>query len=1029
VDVVERDEADAAAPSPSSAPARRRRPPLALVLALVALVCAALLPLAPVEMSTPTVNWPQDPTRPVSTMLELNNVQPRSLDVTFTCAAARAAGSGVVVSTLLPDHPAALTDGLLVTVDDGTLTVLDRGRTALAEPLPAGDCRYRLQGTAEELTVTRDGTQVGQLRPDGDTGVLPDVDVLATDASRVAAGDLHVTLAVDDQFDTTPAPLKKVLIVVLLVAAIGSLVALRRADGPAARPEEEPAAPSGGTVRRLIVLVDVAVVATMLLWWFIAPLSDDDGYYAAMARNAESTGFVGNYYQLFNQSFTPFTWFYRLLGWWQVVGDSPVVLRVPSLVVGLGTYVLLRRYVLRPAAQATAVAGWRRLGTVVLLGLTFLAWWLPYGMGVRPEAVVAVLAMATLSCVFAGLRGGRLFPIGVGFGCAGLAVACHPTGFVALAPLLVALPRLIPLVRAGTDRLGVVTRVALLLAPGALPVAAAFADGSLNDFRRGQELFLSIAQQQGWGDEWMRYMYLLTPGPMGSYARRAAVVLAIVGLAWFVVLAVSARVRGVRLPLGLGLAGASLGLAFLLLWLTPSKWTHHFGALSGIGPAFLTLVLMSAAPLVRQVTGGRRLGWPVAVGVLGSACLAFALSLQGLNSWAYTWLPGMLHPGIAPAVGPIRFGNLLLWLVGVGLLVAVVAFRRRRGGPGRSPAWLVALPLAVVVFLGLTVAGLVGSFAIATVRTADTWSPWAAALTDPLSSSCDAASAVHVSDLDAARPAAVAVPAADPPPGSAFVSGSGWWPPNPPPTPAGQAVATDVWGTLSEPGAEDRTGSMTTSWYRLPEVGEGEDLVVLAAGRLNGGNTLTVEYGTGSGEPTVVRSKRLTDTVDTPAWRTFVLDAGAARAAGATTLRLVADDVTGGSGGWLAFTGPSVAPLVPLTSYLPADAPVGVAWQIAFLFPCQQQPLVRHGITEPVGYGVLWVDNPASSDLNDATWAADRGLFGSVQRTSSVTRLATTVDGSPGIESIVVYRFGLPYRTDAYDLDPGRTQRLGWQGP
>jgi hypothetical protein len=222
---------------------------------------------------------------------------------------------------------------------------------------------------------------------------------------------------------------------------------------------------------------------------------------------------------------------------------------------------------------------------------------------------------------------------------------------------------------------------------------------------------------------------------------------------------------------------------------------------------------------------------------------------------------------------------------------------------------------------------------------------------------------------------------------------------------------------------------MTTSWYRLPDVGAGEDLVVLAAGRLNAGNTLTVEYGTGTGQPTVVHREPLEDTVDTPTWRTFVLDAAAARAAGATMLRLVADDVSGGIGGWLAFTGPSVAPVVPLTGYLPDDAPVGVAWQIAFLFPCQQQPLVRHGITEPVGYGVVWVDNPGSSGVNDATWQPDRGLFGSVSRTSSMTRLATTVDGSPGVDAIQVYRFGLPYPTDAYDLHLSRTQRFGWQGP
>nr|WP_281371473.1 arabinosyltransferase domain-containing protein [Petropleomorpha daqingensis] len=1000
-------------------------------------------------MSTPTVSWPQDPQRPVSTMLELTNEQPVSLRAEFSCAAARVAGAtadGVVLSTIVPDHPAAGSDGLLVTVRDGALSILDRGRDVLAEDVPAGDCRYSLRADAGALTVDRDGVRVASVQPRAGTGVLPDVDVLVTSADRLpAADDLRVELTVDDQFNSTPAPAKKVLIAVLLLSAIGSLVALRRQDrrqdrrpAPSEEAPAEEGAVRGGAVRRLVVLVDVAVIGTMALWWFIAPLSDDDGYYAAMARNSDATGFVGNYYQLLNQSFTPFTWFYRVLGWWQVVGDSPVVLRVPALALGLGTWVLLRRFLARPGALPAAWASrpWPRLGAFVLLGLTFLAWWLPYGMGVRPEAVVGFLATVVLVCVAAGLRGGRLFPFGVAFGAAGLAIACHPTGFVALAPLLVALPRLIPLVREGADRITVLTRTVLLLAPGAFPVAAAFADGTLHEFLRAQELFVTMSGQNHWYDEWQRYMFLLSPNPMGSYAKRAAVLLALVALGWFVALAVAARMRGVRMSPALRLAGPSLGLAFLMLWLTPSKWTHHFGAMFGLGPAFLTLVLVSAPALVREVTGGRRIGWPVPLAVLGSGVVAFALSFQGPNQWAYTWLPGMPHAGVPPFVGPVSFGSLLVWAVVAVLVVAGVAlWRRRRAAPDErrgAPPWLVAVPLVVTVFLGTTLGYLVGGFGYATLRTVATWSPWADALTDPLSHGCDAAGAVRVTDLDAARPLDVAVPAPPPDPGSAFVTDGGWFQPGPPPTPVGKAASSEVWGSLVGPDGEDRTGSMTTSWYRLPDVGEGQDLVVLAAGLLGEGNRLTVEYGsgTGAGQPTVVHTQELTDTEDAPIWRTFTLDVAAARADGATSVRLVAEDLSGGNGGWLAFTGPSVAPLVPLTRYLPAGAPVALAWQLAFLFPCQRQPLTHFGITEPARYGVLWVDNPQTSGVHDATWTLGRGgLFAPIARTSSMTELAGVIDGSPGVEAFQVQRFGLPYPVDAYDLHVERTERLGWQGP
>ena len=89
-------------------------------------------------------------------------------------------------------------------------------------------------------------------------------------------------------------------------------------------------------------------------WTLVAPATDDDGYYAAMARNSRISGAVGNYYQLYDQNFTPFTWFYYVLGWWQgVVGDAPVLQRLLAVAFGLLTWVLLRRF----AADAMAEIG------------------------------------------------------------------------------------------------------------------------------------------------------------------------------------------------------------------------------------------------------------------------------------------------------------------------------------------------------------------------------------------------------------------------------------------------------------------------------------------------------------------------------------------------------------------------------------------------------------------------------------------------------------------------------------------------
>ncbi len=1037
MDVVER----SPTPSrPAGAPpgVPRRRWPWALALALVAVLGALLLPLAPVQMSVPTVSWPQDPERPRPTMLELIAQRPLALDVRFSCAAVRAAADtdgGVVLSTIVPDHPAARTDGLLVSAADDRLLVLDRGQVLLDEPLPAGECSHRLTGDADGVVLTRDGTRLAGVRPDAGALVLPDVDVLATDLTALpTGGDLRVTLTVDDQFDTTPTPLKQALVAAVLLAAAGSLLVLSRADRRRGPPVGDPAARPRGAPRAVRAALDVTVVALAVLWLFLAPNSDDDGYYSAMARNADDSGYVGNYYQLRNQSFTPFTWFYRLLGWWQELGDAPVVLRVPSLVAGLVTWVLLRRLTTRPGALPAPVAAsrWGPAGVQGLLAVAFLAWWLPYGVGVRPEAVVGVLALATLVGVEAGLRRGRLLPVALAVGTAGLGAACHPTGFVALAPLLVALPRLAALVTAGAGRAEVATRTALVLAPGAFAAVAAFADGTLHDFLHGQAIFLSIQEQSSWTDEWQRYAFLFSDVPMGAYARRAAVVVALSALPWALVALVAARSRDVRLPPPLTLSTATLAAAFLLLWLTPSKWTHHFGALSGLGPVWLALFLGSVPWLLRTLAPHRRPGAGVLLGTVATVVVATALALHGPNSWPYTWLPGMPQAGEPPSVGPVALDGLLTWtLVAAGVLgAAALAHRGHAGRP--EPWWGHVPPVLVAVSLGTAVVYLVTTFATAAVRTVDTWSPQADALSDPLATGCGAARAVEVLDVTAASPVPPD-PAAPASPGpSDFVPGGGWFPTNAPPPAAGQ-----VWGSLTRPGpgGEAGTGGQVTPWYPLPETAGGDELAVLAGGRLSGGNELRAEYardpdGPGGRAPEPVGDQVLLDTLDEPRWRTFVLDGDGPRDDGAGLVRLVARDGSSGPGGWLAFTAPSVQPRVPLPEFLPDGAPVALAWQIAFSFPCQRQPVVSSGVVEPVEYGVLWRDAVSPDGLLDPTFEVFRGsLFAAVKRTSGVTDVDARLPGTPEVRSVQVVVLDVPYPTDAHDLRRDRVVRPGWAPP
>ena len=1008
-----------------------------LLAGLVAVLTALSLPFAPVRMSTPEVTWPQVPGQPVSTMLELTSQRPVTLDVAFSCATVRAAaatGAGFVLSTVRPESARAESEGLLVSARDGSLRIASVGEVLLEEPVRTGTCSYALHADGAGLTVTRDGTEVGRVPADS----LPGIDVLTTSLTTVSAAageELSVRVGVDDQFSTSPTAVKTVLSLVSTLAALLCMVWLW---GERDRPARRRAARrrSWGPLTWVRRLVDLLVVAVVLLWTLITPMTGDDGYYAAMARNSTLEGYVGNYYQLLNQSFTPFTWFYRLLGWWdQWVGPAPALLRVPALVAGLLTYAIAARLV----SSVPSVGQRARTLVHALLAVAFLVWWLPYDMGLRPEAMVALAGAAALLAVLTAVRRESLGWAGVAVLVAGIGFVCHPTGFVALAPLLAGAPRLARLVRSGRP-LRTLTRLVCLVAPGAIAGVIAFSDGSLRDFVRGQEIFLSIQAQEGWTDEITRYGLLLGDGFMGAYAKRLPVLLTILALGGWLLIAAALRGRGRPLPVVLHLSGVSFGLSLLLLWLTPSKWSFHFGSLAGVGAVFLTLLLAGLPRLVGQATRGRVPSPVVAVAAGVAGVIAVALSFAGPNSWPSSWMLGVPQADVRPSLLGVPLGSLAVWLLLLVLftLLAVLVRRRsaRRSGGDRSAVagrtWREGVVRVVPVLLAaaLLVDGsyLVGSFAFGAIRPQASWSPWGDTLRDPLADDCHASSGFQVLDDAGARPLATvpggAAPAADPAQPAAFAPG-GWYGGVPPASTAGT-----IWGSLRAPTFNAATGSFTTDWFALPDLDPATGAVVLtAAGDLAAGNGLVAEYGrSGPGGVQVLDDddQDLADGMDSPYWRSLVLDPPAA---GADAVRLVATDGTTQSGGWLAFSAPSAQDWVSVQQLLGGDEPVGVAWQISLLFPCQRQPRVQYGITEPVEYGVLYGGTTAAA-LSDATWLVDRGgLYAPVLREASVTGLPTRLPGAARVQDVEVFRFENPYPDDAYRLDRVTTTVSGWATP
>lgn len=1015
---------------------------LAGLAALVAIVSAGLLPFAPVVVSEPTVSWPQDPTRPESTLLTLTAYRPLAIDARFSCDAARAAaaGDGLVLSTTLPDSP--LPVGLAVTARGGRVQVVSLGEVLLDEPLRAGACEYAITGTSTgrpvslepladpeagtdeypdgpaataastttagptdaELVITRDGGELARVASDR----LPDVDALATSVTALPQGGLSVSLRVDDEFTSAPSPAKGALIAVLCLALAGTALLLSRMDRAVARVATRFA---GWRPR----VVDVVVPSIMLFWTFVAPATDDDGYYAAMSRNAQLVGEVGNYFQLYDQNFTPFTWVYQVLAWWQqLVGVAPVLQRIPALACGLLTWVLLRRFA--AIALADRSARQRTVGHAVL-AVVLLAWWIPQAMGVRPESVVALCAAGTMVAVLGAARRRRLVFAWAAFALAGIGFTAHPTGFTLFAPLLAGLPLLWPLIRVEGERVTTALRALAVAAGGMTAPLLAFADGALRDFLRGQAIFLSVQGQEGWTSEFLRYQFLLSDIAMGNFAKRSAVLVCLVALVWFAVLVTAARLRSVPVPVPLWFAGSTTALSFAALWLTPSKWTHHFGALSGVGSAFLALLLVLSVPIAREVLRGSKLPSGVLAAVAGSFVLAIALAWHGPNSWPYADLTGVWLADEPPSLG-VALESPALWIGVLALIFAVITLAGRLdAGDGRS-VLLRAVPVMIVVSLAATTAVTVGAFGFAAAAQVPRESIWAQGLADPTASRCGAAGEVQVLDPDTAEPLAPVAGLPVPAVPDAFVAEGGFFLPQQPRTSA------PVWGSLvsRDGNGPDLTfGAMSTGWYRLPaDLPAGAAVTVIAAGTLSDGNSLTATYGRAltGGAVGEVASEELTDAARDPAWRTLVLDPPA----GADTVRLDGVDASGYVNGWLAFSAPAVARPVALTGLIPADAPVAVGWQHAFNYPCLAQSRIVDGITEAPAYAVVWGDT-ALSGLGDIAWLTARGgVFGQVTRSQSVLQLATV---RPADSAVQVYVFGTELARGAFTMDEGSRTEAG----
>ncbi len=382
-----------------------------LIFGVIALLSALAFPLAPVNRPEVEISWPSAGGGGPATAIPLMPYQPISLTASLPCAVARGAaqspGETVLLSTvpLDPDPQAPTLPGLRISVTGTTLLVTSYDRLIAEDPVPAaGQCDWTLSSDPTRTVLTRDGRQIaavdGDVRP-GVAGIFTEV------ADRTG---MRVRMLADTRFHTSITPVKLALALLCLGSLLGALAAMRTVDRTASGRRRLRLGPPRWWRPRW---VDVTLAAVLGLWAVIGPISVDDGYITGIVRSRSSNGFSGNFYRWLNAPEAPFSYFYELYALWSSVSFSPLWMRIPSVLLGLLTWLLLSRLLPRLGTFAAA-------RSVPWIAATmFVGWWLPFNLGMRPEPWVAAGLIGVWCAVERGIATRRLLPCSSGSSCSG----------------------------------------------------------------------------------------------------------------------------------------------------------------------------------------------------------------------------------------------------------------------------------------------------------------------------------------------------------------------------------------------------------------------------------------------------------------------------------------------------------------------------------------------------------------------------------------------------------------------------------
>jgi arabinosyltransferase A len=1075
-------------------PTAARGPGIARLIAVVAglagIVLCALVPLLPVRQTTATILWPQAPAGPVGQVTApLVSGAPLALDVSIPCAAIATlpADGGLVFSTVPAGGIDASGNGLFVNATTDAVVVAFRDSVAAVAPRAAV-----AGGACSTLHIWADpgGAGADFIGIPGAAGTLaadkkPQVAGVFTDLDVAAQPGLSARIDVDTRFITSPTPLKLAVMVLGVACVVASLVALVVLDRRAGRRIT-------GLWRRLWRvspsrwLADVAVVGGLLVWHVVGPSSSDDGYNLTIARVADEAGYAANYFRFFGTTEAPFDWYQSVLTQLASISTAGVWMRLPATLAAIATWLIVSRCVLPRLGRrlaANRVAVWTA-------GALFLAAWLPFNNGLRPEPLIAFAVVAVWMLVERAVATRQLGPAALGIVVAMFSVTLAPQGLIALAPLLTGARPVARIIAWRRPVDGLAAALAPLAAAASLVFVIVFRDQTLATVAESVRIKYVVGPTIPWYQEFLRYYFLLVEDSVeASLTRRVAVLTLLLCLFGLItVLLRRGRVPGTFSGPVWRLTGTT-AVGLLLLTITPTKWAVQFGAFAGLAAA---LGAITAFAFARVGLHSRR---NLALYVT-ALLFVLAWSTSGINGWFYVGNYGVPWFDKQPVIFGYPVMTIFLVLaIATGLLAGWLHFRMDYAGhtevadTGRNRA-LASTPLLVVAVVMVVLE--LGSMLKATAGRYPTYTTGAAnlsALASGLSAdSCAMADDVlveadpnagmlqpvpgqrvgeygplggedpvgftpnGVSDtLEPAEPVAANPgtvnsdgPVDKPNIGIGYAAGTGGG--YGPEGVNGSRVflpfgldpaRTPVMGSYGENTAAAKA---TSAWYQLPPRTPDRPLVTVAAagaiwyyeedGSFNYGQSLKLQWGSHrpDGSYQALGEVQPIDIVTQKAWRNLRFPLAWAPPE-ANVARIVADDPNLSEDQWFGFTPPRVPVLQTAQQFLGDQTPVLMDIATAANFPCQRPFAERLGVAELPEYRVLPNFKQVVASSNQWQSAEDGGPFLFIQALLRTETIPTYLSGDWYRDwgSIERYLRVVP-RDDAPEatIEEGSKRVFGW---